>query len=181
MNEASLVGGQIVLGNLLKHFMFDGLGRLVRTQAPVTPGSDDLRTERYHYDGLRRIQELVTNPTITLGGAQGDPTLEALASQTVPLDANPDEQSAPSGYEQGQLEMSGGGGGGAVLGTVQREYVWGPGDNGFDELLVQYNQSGAEAWAIQDAGGDLVAMCDLGGDDGLGNPVARVVGQSSAS
>ncbi|MBK7406254.1 MAG: hypothetical protein IPJ41_17020 [Phycisphaerales bacterium] len=177
VNDASVVGGQIELGNLLKHFMYDGLGRLVRTQTPITPGSTNLRTERFYYDGIRRIQELVTNPTVTLGGAQGNSELETLASQSITPGTNPDQQTAPSAYEQGQL-LLGGGGGGAVLGTVQREYVWGPGDNGFDELLVQYDQSGDEAWAIQDAGGDLVAMCDLNGDDGQGNSgFARVVGQ----
>jgi len=51
--------------------------------------------------------------------------------------------------------------------------VWGPGDQGFDELLVQYNGLGDEFWAIMDAGGDLVALCDLGGSGGA----ARVVGQ----
>lgn len=176
MNAASVDAyGQVVLGDLLKHFMYDGLGRLVRTQTPTSAGSTHLRTERFLYDGIRRIQEVVTLPVVSLGGATGDPQLESLASQTVPVDSNPDEQTAPAAYEEGQLAT--GGGGGTSGGTVEREYVWGPGDSGsgggFDELLVQYDASGAEAWAIQDAGGDLVAMCDLGGAAGE----ARVVGQ----
>ena len=180
INEASPGGnGQVVMGDLLKHFMYDGLGRLVRTQTPVTPGSANLRTERFYYDGIRRIQEFVTNPVVTLGGAGGDPVLETLAAESVATGANPDQQTAPAPYEQSQLTL---GGGGAVSGTVQREYVWGPGDSGsgggFDELLVQYDRDGEEAWAIQDAGGDLAAMCDLNGDDGGGNAgYARVVGQ----
>jgi hypothetical protein len=158
------------MGQLAKHFMYDGLGRLVRTQAPA-PSESLLRTERFYYDGLRRIQELVTDPVTPLGGAAGDPGLEALASQTVPEGSNPDEQTAPSGFEQGQL-------GGGSGGTVEREYIWGPGDNGFDELLVQYDAGGNEAWAIQDGGGDLVALCDLKGLDNQGSPsIARVVGQ----
>ncbi|MCC7390710.1 MAG: hypothetical protein IT431_18335 [Phycisphaerales bacterium] len=164
--------GGVVMGQLAKHFMYDGLGRLVRTQAPA-PSESLLRTERFYYDGLRRIQELVTDPVTPLGGAAGDPGLEALASQTVPEGSNPDEQTAPSGFEQGQLGMGGGSGG-----TVEREYIWGPGDNGFDELLVQYDAGGNEAWAIQDGGGDLVALCDLKGLDNQGSPsIARVVGQ----
>jgi hypothetical protein len=96
-----------------------------------------------------------------------------LASQTVPEGSNPDEETAPSGFEQGQLGLGGGSGG-----TVEREYIWGPGDNGFDELLVQYDAGGHEAWAIQDGGGDLVALCDLKGLDNQGSPsIARVVGQ----
>ncbi|MFG0286513.1 MAG: hypothetical protein ACF8R7_19030 [Phycisphaerales bacterium JB039] len=69
--------------------------------------------------------------------------------------------------ENGQI------GGGSAVEYLEREYVWGPGDNGFDELLVQYNRWGDEFWAIMDAGGDLVALCDLGGP----NDEARVVGQ----
>ncbi|MFG0243500.1 MAG: polymorphic toxin-type HINT domain-containing protein [Phycisphaerales bacterium JB054] len=170
VNNATPDGmGGVTMGSLRKHFMYDGLGRLVRTQTPF-PSESRLRTERFYYDGLRRIQELVTNPITTLGGASGDPELEALASQTVAPESNPDEATAPSGYEQGQLTLGGSGG---AVGVVEREYVWGPGDNGFDELLVQYDKFGNEAWAIQDAGGDLVAMCDLGGANGM----ARVVGQ----
>lgn len=175
VNEATIDGqGDIELGDLVKTFMYDGLGRLVRVQTPSPPGSTALRTERLYYDGLRRIQELVLNPTTTLGGAQGNSELEQIAEETVAWETNPDQATAPTGYEEEQQLLSGGG---AVVGTVRREYVWGPGDNGFDELLVQYDQTDAEAWPIQDAGGDLVAMCDLDGEDSQSNPVARVVGQ----
>jgi hypothetical protein len=110
-------------------------------------------------------QELVAIPVTTLGGAFGDSELQVLAGQTVPEGSNPDEETAPSGFEQGQLGLGGGSGG-----TVEREYIWGPGDNGFDELLVQYDAGGHEAWAIQDGGGDLVALCDLKGLDNQGSP-----------
>jgi len=174
VNEATVDSfGDIVLGDLVKTFMYDGLGRLVRTQTPAPSGSTSLRTERFYYDGLRRIQELVLNPTTTLGGAQGNQTLESIASQTVNPETNPSTASAPAGYEEGQQGLSGGG---ALF--VAREYVWGPGDAGFDELLVQYDQVGDEAWAVVDAGGDLVAMCDLNGTDSQGGlGLARVVGQ----
>ncbi|MCW5777743.1 MAG: hypothetical protein KIS87_15005, partial [Phycisphaeraceae bacterium] len=43
-------------------------------------------TERFHYDGVRRVQEVVIDPLTSGGGAlaSGDPELEALALATVP-------------------------------------------------------------------------------------------------
>jgi hypothetical protein len=43
-----------------------------------------------------------------------------------------------------------------------REYVWGPGDWGVDELLVQYDAARRATWPILDSGGDVTALCDLG-------------------
>jgi len=39
-----------------------------------------VRSERFYYDGIRRLQELVTDPVLNLGaaGESGDPALEAL-------------------------------------------------------------------------------------------------------
>jgi hypothetical protein len=43
-------------GALVKHFKYDGLGRLAETQSPYpASGSGLVRTERFFYDGLRRI------------------------------------------------------------------------------------------------------------------------------
>ena len=111
---------------------------------PQTAIPDDFRTERLYYDGIRRIQEVVVDPV--LGNSN---------------------QGSQSQQEQNQV------GGGTATPYLAREYVWGPGDNGLDELLVQYDGSGNEWWAIMDAGGDLVALCDFGGPNGE----ARVVGQ----
>lgn len=47
------------------------------------------------------------------------------------------------------------------------EFVWGPGDNGLDEILVQYDTQRKAFWMIQDGGGDVVAMCDLQGAGGV--------------
>jgi len=49
--------------------VYDGLGRLIKTQSPFPePGSIEfpglLRSERFYYDGIRRIQELVTDPVL---------------------------------------------------------------------------------------------------------------------
>ncbi|MCL4742684.1 MAG: hypothetical protein KJZ54_10830 [Phycisphaerales bacterium] len=174
----------VIVGGLVKHHAYDGFGRLVRTQSPV-PLAVSLRTERFHYDGVRRIQEVVTDPVMSPGGAilSGDPELEQLALATV--EPGTDEQATPLAFEQGQVELlsggggpggGGGGGGGIKPPRIDREYVWGPGDNGLDELLVQYDRYGDEWWAIMDAGGDLVALCDLFGEGQYGD-VARVVAQ----
>jgi len=109
----------------------------------LTQGGD-FRTERLYYDGIRRIQEVIVDPVT--GESGGGEEAEG---------------------EDDQI------GGGQAVEYLSREYVWGPGDQGFDELLVQYNGLGDEFWAIMDAGGDLVALCDLGGSGGA----ARVVGQ----
>lgn len=58
--------------------------------------------------------------------------------------------------------------------TLAREYVWGPGDNGLDELLVQFGEDRKRWWVIQDAGGDVVAICDVGTGS---SPIADVAGQ----
>jgi hypothetical protein len=63
----------------------------------------------------------------------------------------------------------------AMLGGAEREYIWGPGDGpaGIYEILVQFDMSRSPWWMLQDAGGDLVAMCVVGGS-GVGGS-ARVV------
>jgi hypothetical protein len=149
VNEASWNTGtsSVDIGLIIKHYTYDGHGRLIRIMSPFpdpwTMTVDDFRTERLYYDGIRRIQEVVVDPV--QGNSNGQSSEE----------------------EEGQI------GGGTAAEHLEREYVWGPGDNGFDELLVQYDSAGAAWWAIMDAGGDLVALCDLNGS----GSAARVVGQ----
>ena len=57
---------------MVKHFTYDGLGRLVRTQSPYPdPDTSDGRvfSERYYHDGVRRIQEVATTPLASSGMA----------------------------------------------------------------------------------------------------------------
>lgn len=78
----------------------------------------------------------------------------------------------PMSFESGQLENPTPGVGltGEPLptssGGVEREYVWGLGDNGLDGIHVQYDIERKAYWMIQEAGGDVVAMCDLAGSGG---------------
>lgn len=72
-------------GRMLKHYKYDGLGRLVETQSPypdVETALGRLRTERFYYDGVRRIQEVVTDPLLMLGLAAGssNPELQQVAT-----------------------------------------------------------------------------------------------------
>ena len=74
-----------VLDVLVKHHTYDGLGRLVRTQSPYpSPELADggVRTERFYHDGVRRLQEVVSDPVISMAMAMGsgDPDLLALAT-----------------------------------------------------------------------------------------------------
>ncbi|MCC6660711.1 MAG: hypothetical protein IT437_07470, partial [Phycisphaerales bacterium] len=147
---------QVVVDGLVKHHSYDGLGRLACAQSPVAGG---LRTERFYYDGIRRLQEVVTDPLDGDADAAmaGDPgALAALAAEPG-LDG--DAASAPSQASQAQAPAP------PTTGLV-REYVWGPGDNGVDELLAQYGPNREPTWVIQDAGLDVVALCDLGGSGG---------------
>ncbi len=189
-------------GLLVKHYTYDGLGRLVRTQSPyptVEQGAQTKQTrgEHFYYDGIRRIQEVVTDPveTIEMLLASGDPELEALAAaeaeqsgedeldlKAVSLKLEAEQGEVASGGGGSAAAGGGGGGGGGTpaplpefVTYVSREYVWGPGDasSGVDELLVQFDNNRWAWWVLQDAGGDVVAVCDMNGP----GQKARVVGQ----
>ena len=72
-------------GRMLKHYKYDGLGRLIETQSPypdVETALGRLRTERFYYDGVRRIQEVVTDPLLMLGLAaeSSNPALKQVAT-----------------------------------------------------------------------------------------------------
>ena len=84
LNSAA-VSQTIVLDALVKHHTYDGLGRLVRTQSPYpSPELFDggVRTERFFHDGVRRLQEVVSDPVISMAMAMGsgDPDLLSLAT-----------------------------------------------------------------------------------------------------
>jgi hypothetical protein len=57
-----------------EHHSYDGLGRLARTVSPFpSVGAEDERIERFTYDGVRRIQEYVTDPPNGNGGGWSPP------------------------------------------------------------------------------------------------------------
>ncbi len=195
----------VVVDGLIKQFVYDGLGRRIETRSPLGAGGGaggttpegaaawpnganvPLRVERYTHDGIRRLTEMVeerSTPALQSGAAVGE-----IKSGLARADA-------ASAYP-----------GRAVTAVhLHREYIWGPGDGaaGVDELWAQYEGPSAgelaglnaEAvaaltsavravpyWTLQDAGGDVIALCDSGGPTvptGVGSATAqtgRVLGQ----
>lgn len=155
------------MGPMLKHHVYDGLGRLVRTTSPY-PDPDaatgEVRAVNFYYDGARRIQEVISDPVINMEAAQssGDPGLEELATSST-LESSPDGSNAPLALQNGQLDPI------PLSRNIHREYVWGPGDNGFDEILLQTDHMDDEYWCLQDDGGDLIALVTV-----VGNTVSVV-------
>ena len=98
-----------------------------------------------------------------------------------------DGAATPAMLESAQLGEGGYGGTSQLNGTpitpgttmtLAREYVWGPGDwggGGVDELLVQYDAGRRATWPILDSGGDVIALCDLGGAGNSARVLTRIV------
>ncbi len=173
---------------LVKHFTYDGQGRLIRAQSPypdaatwsgTTSASGKVRSERFFYDGVRRVQELYVDPVLSIdaGLDSGDSEIEQSAQAAMNQSPAPpntgqstgdleNTQSGLGGEEDPPGGGVGGGGGPALTGVfayVEREHVWGPGDRGPDELLVEFDAQKNPWYVIQDEGGDVVALCDSGG------------------
>ncbi len=152
-------------GILVKHYLYDGVGRLIRVQSPYPDpqsavGTNKVRSERIFYDGVRRIQELVTDPLPdTASAAQQGNTA---ARQTISTQSGANLNSTSAGAENSMLGTGGGGGLPSGL-SLAREYVWGPGDRGIDELLCQYGPTRAPSYPLHDGGGDIIALVDKNG------------------
>jgi hypothetical protein len=84
-------------GPLVKHYTYDALGRLIRSVSPwPAPGVTQLRrSEAYYYDGLRRIQEVRSDPLSGVGdndtaGLLGiESERQVFAAATVPPPTSP--------------------------------------------------------------------------------------------
>ena len=172
--------GLFTRDQVLKEFTYDALGRLVRVQSPYpTIGEGNAngtrRSERLFYDGVRRVYEETVDPQAEMGlalsGGAGEESQQAAEEVEQDLDGEVDEGASPAGYEaQLLMESNSGGGGGTIENppvptipnrVLEREYVWGPGDNGVDELFVQYDGAGTPWYSLHDPSGDLVALCEL--------------------
>jgi YD repeat-containing protein len=151
-----------VAGARIIHYTYDGLGRLIRAQRPMPDDVNPLaptrfRTERYFYDGVRRVQEVVTEdlPVIVIG----DPIpMQGEAEATgEPL---PD---GPGGEPPGGPPV-------ATLPWTGREYVYAPpsaagmgpghggGSSAVDDFIAQVDNAEAWVFMIQDVHGDVVAL-----------------------
>lgn len=112
-------------GPWVKHFTYDGLGRLIRTQSPW-PWPDTApaaaQSERYYYDGYRRIQKVLIDP---IAYNNSDP-------------GNKDPIKISKEVDLTQIHVQ-------YNATVEREYVWDPVDT--DRILCQY-QGGSNPYFI---------------------------------
>jgi YD repeat-containing protein len=163
----------------LRSYFYDGLGRLIATRGP-NPGPEyswqsyhpldkpeqggtffgEVIEERYIYDGARRVQETrqtgrtrVCNKVTTtqFEGQLSTGFVDVCAFE--PYAANPP--------------------------TLTRRYLWGPGDEGSQELLAYYDaaaiaaDNGQPRWVLQDLNHDVIGIADI-----VGN-VPRVVARFS--
>jgi hypothetical protein len=126
----------------------------------LAAGTNKVRSERIFYDGVRRIQELTTDPINDTESAAAQGNEEALETLSEQPSAN--QSSASASTETSQLRDPG-----LPSGvSLAREYVWGPGDRGVDELLAQYGPDRSATYILHDAGGDIIALVDKNGAGG---------------
>jgi len=163
----------IEVGNWVKRFRYDALGRLIEVKSPMAgpewPDAVLERVERFWYDGSRRIQEVTQDPidllyVVNKYGNEG--LLEYITTGLIGA-----LQGAPTGFPYRVLN---------------REYIWGvgmgDGAGGVDELHVFFDRE-RRAWGVlQDSDGDTVAITNDGGDvvaEFVYDPYGAVIGQRS--
>lgn len=123
---------------------------------------------------MRRIQELTIDPVLSVQGAggSGNPGLQQAAGQAAGSGEGApgaDPQTATTKVEGAQTTPA------VIALPIKREYVWGPGDKGVDELWVQYDAYRIPWWMVTDEGGDVVALGGRGSSSGttVFKPAAR--------
>lgn len=193
INHASLASSapsnptldDVVTGDVNRHFTYDGLGRLIRTQRPFSydvTNNTAFLSERYYYDGIRRIQEVRLYEVFSQQEAllmseapDVQQSAQAVELATTASGGSLEQTTTPMGVEAEQLAMSLGDAGGhlenpfpfSLEPQLFREYVYGPGNGpgGVDEIIAFYDGTNrAEAYfVLQDASGDVVALVDDNG------------------
>jgi hypothetical protein len=83
------VPNPVIIEEMVKHLAYDGLGRLIRVQSPfpsVEAAAGRVRSEWFFYDGIRRVQEVVTDPLVNLDftATDGSPELQDAANDNGP-------------------------------------------------------------------------------------------------
>ena len=143
------------LGDLVCRYTYDGLGRLITKQNPVIvdrqPGGDPrggsgggttvslLQAKDYYYDGVRRIQEVISRPLLdNPNGSQGNPSdpnspVSDIQNDELPMlrggDPPPEGEDPEPVPPETWLER-----------WIDREYVYGPGY--VDEFVCQIDRDG---------------------------------------
>ncbi len=124
-------------GSWVKHYTYDGLGRLIRTQSPWPwPDANPIaaQSERHYYDGFRRIQKVLVDPI-------------AVDDDKEPIKINKEVDLTRVNVQYNA--------------TVNREYVWDIADT--DRLLCQYSSSGTPFFVATDESWTPVAQLDTAG------------------
>ena len=158
------------VGNWVKRFRYDALGRLIEVRSPMAgpewPDAVLQRVERFWYDGSRRIQEVTLDPidlvyVVNEYGNQG--LIEYITTGLIGA-----LQGAPTGLP---------------FRVLNREYIWGAGvGGGVDELHVYFDRERRPWGVLQDSDGDNVAVVDDGGAvvaEFVYDPYGAVIGQRS--
>jgi hypothetical protein len=156
------------VGNWVKRFRYDALGRLIEAKSPMAgpewPNSKLERVEKFWYDGSRRIQEVVEDPidllyVVNKYGTEG--LVEYIQTGLITA-----AQGAATGFPYRALN---------------REYIWGMGvGGGVDELHVYFDRDRQPWGVLQDSDGDNVAVVDAGGNvnaEFVYDPYGAVIGQ----
>ncbi len=135
-----------------------------------------------------KVPPIGQSGAVSLDGALAGEGGAALQGEAQLIASNAAEEldgaATPAMLESVQLGEGDGGGASQMNGTsmtpgtttmLAREYVWGPGDWGVDELLVQYDAARRATWPILDSGGDVIALCDLGGANNSARVLTNIV------
>lgn len=123
-------------GPWLKHFTYDALGRLIRTQVPWPDPQLAIAalSRRFYYDGGRRIQELITTP--------------------MPVDENGKPLTIDKEFDYTKVQLT--------YGTsVSREFIWDPVDT--DRLLAYIDATRTHWFTPTDQTWTPVAIVTTGG------------------
>jgi hypothetical protein len=152
------------LGSLIFRYVYDGVGRVIRKELRESDGISQLRIEKYYYDGVRRIQDVITRP---LASAQPPPCEPEPVSKEGAESEWKDAEGQPQGTElepckKGDPEESAT----SVASETwtDREYVYGPGD--VNEFILQIDAQGNPIYMLQDGNLNVVGLVTVDPSDG---------------
>lgn len=136
---------------------YQGYRLIFGYSTPVFGGQNETRREEYHYDGVRRIQELVRREiavAVVPGGEGGEPNPEGAPGDPVPSGGLGLEEPAEvlPGEPLVPIEIVTA----LPAGWDQREYVRGP--DYVDELAWQIDKDGKPYYALLDANYNVMAL-----------------------
>ncbi len=144
-------------GGEIARFSYDALGRVTRKLSPYPGQAGQWRTEHYYYDGVRRIQEVFTDPMVVAEAFTSKDEAEEIAPGQVQTEGTPGTSQVISGTPP-------------PAGTwCEREYAWDPSVGAYvDACVAQFDAWGRTGYVIQDANYDVAALVDPNG-----NPIVQ--------